>query len=263
MATWSKIKFYWDTMLGRANSTLTASSTDTTSDFDVDYLHNWLEVGRWKSGVTTTPIYITYDGGVGVSYKADYLTILGHNLFTSGASIGLEASSTGDFAGEEVTVLGTTAVTSDKVFHKEFTLTGLYRYWRLAITGTLTEAPYMTICVWGEKTELDYASSTFDPHGKTIKSSSSLSYAGVVTGVHEQYSERNIGLKFSSADSALYEKIKNWNDNVGLRNFFMSWDSANYPDEVFLVMSSENFSNPFNETGLYRDITINLKGRQE
>lgn len=263
MATWAKIKFFWDSMLGSAESSVTATSTETGGDYSVDYLHNWLEVNSWKALNTTTPMYITYDAGVGNTMEGDYVTVLGHNLSTVGASISLECSSTGLWAGEEVEVLSATLPSSDNVFHKEFTNPGSFRYWRLVIAGTLSDAPYMTIGVWGLKTELDFVSTTFDPHKVNHKANISMSSGGYLTGVHEQYKERSISLAFSGADVSLYNKIKNWHDSVGIRNFFIAWDSENSSDDVFLVRSGEVFNNPFDETGVYRDISIELKGRVE
>ncbi len=263
MAAWAKIKFFWDTMLGSRESSLSVTSTETVGDYSVDYIHNWLEVGSWKSANQTTPIYITYDSGVGNTKEADYLTILGHNLFTVGALVSLEYSSTGAWSGEEVAVVNSTTPLSNKVFHREFTSPGSFRYWRLKISGTLTDKPYMSICVWGSKTELDFVSSSFDPHRVNQMATVALSSSGFVTGVHERFVQRDIKLSFSGADSTLYGKIKTWHDSVGLRNFFMAWDSTNSSDDVFLVRTCKIFNNPFDETGVYRDVTIELKGRRE
>lgn len=263
MATWAKIKFFWDTMLISDEGELSATSTESTGDYSVDYIHNWLEVGKWKSANSVTPIYITYDAGVGNTEDADYITILGHNLSSIGASISLEYSTTGAWSGEEVEALSSTTPSTDKVLNREFTNPGSYRYWRVVITGSLTDVPSMAICVWGIKTELDYASSSFDPHSFNHKANVGLSSGGYITGVHEEYRERNIKLSFGSADLALYNKIKNWSDSVGLRNFFIAWDTTNSSDDIFLVRAGKSFNNPFDETGVYRDITIDLTGRHE
>ncbi len=264
MAQWAKIKFFWDTMLGSGASTLTASSTESSVDHDVDYLYNMFETNLWKaedSGLAD-PQYITYDAGAGNSYDADYLAISGHNLNTAGATVALQYSATGAWAGEEVTVFSE-APSADTVYLKEFTAPGAQRYWRLRISGHALTAPYMAICIWGEKTELDWATSAFDPHRQTMVEKATVSYGGYLTGIHTQYTERSMSLRFADSDTALYGKVKNWFETHGTKNLFVAWDTANSPGEVFLMRPGSRFSNSFNQTGLYRDISISLTGRRE
>lgn len=258
MATWNKIKFFYDTMLGCAGSTLTATST-AAGDYSVGYLYNMLEVNMWKAATAADPHCITYDAGAGNSKTADYLAISGHNLKAMGAAVALQHSS------DDITYADAfTAFTpsSDTVVLKEFPLTAPYRYWRLKIIG-MTAPPYMTICIWGNKTELDYATATFDPYEQAAHASVNLSYGGYVAGVHTQYTERRMNLKFEGADLSLYGKVKAWWETSGLKNFFLAWETANNPDDVFLLRPDTRFYNPLRAGGLYRDITINLTGRRE
>lgn len=261
MATWAKIKFFWETMLGSTGSTLTATST--ASGYTLTDIYNMLETNMWKSGVTTNPQYITYDAGVGNTKTADYLAIIGHNLKTIGATIVLQYSATGAWAGEEVDTFTPFAPAADTVILKEFSAPAGKRYWRLKISGTLSAPPYMTICIWGNKTELDYASSSFDPHAEEVKATINRSYGGYVTGVHTQYTERSMDLRFEDADSALYDKVKAWWDGSGLKHFFVAWESANRPNDIYLMMPDTKFTNPLKTGGAYRDISIKLTGRKE
>jgi hypothetical protein len=264
MAQWAKIKFFWDTMLGADGSALIATSTESAADYDVDYLYNMMEINLWKAEDTglADPQYITYDAGVGNSYDADYLAIIGHNLNTAGATVAIQYSATGAWAGEEVEVFSE-AVSADTVYLKEFTAPGAKRYWRLKISGHGSAAPFMAICVWGEKTELDWASSSFDPYSQKVVAKSSLSYSGYLTGTHTRYIERSMSLRFADCDAALYDKVKNWWETHGTKNLFVAWDTTNSPEDVFLMRPSGRFSNPFNQTGLYRNISISLTGRRE
>ncbi|MDH4101741.1 MAG: hypothetical protein OEV28_14345, partial [Nitrospirota bacterium] len=216
----------------------------------------------WKSGGTTNPQYITYDAGSGNTKSSDYLAIIGHNLFTIGATITLQYS-TDNFAADVNDAFTGFAPTSDAVILKEFTSPGAKRYWRLKISGSLGAAPYMTLCIWGDKTELDYATAAFDPYEQSTKAAISMTQAGYVAGVHTQYTERSMVLKFDDADSTLYSKIKAWWDASGIKNFFVAWDTSNNPSDVWLMRPDPKFSNPLKNGGLYRDITINLKGRKE
>src|SRR3972149_6831962 len=170
--TWAKPKIYYDTMLGSAGSALTASST-ATGDYNASYLYNWLEVNSWKAANATAPMYITYDAGAGNTKQADYLAILGHNLKAVGATIVLQYS-TDNFASDINDAFTAFAPSAETVILKEFTNPGAKRYWRLKITGTLSAAPYITLCVWGNKTELDYATASFDPYQQEVKANTGL-----------------------------------------------------------------------------------------
>ena len=262
MAQWAKIKFFYDTMLGLAGSSLTATST-ATGDYNVAYLYNMLETNMWKAANTTTPMYVTYIAVLPANQKAaDYLAILGHNLFSAGATIVLQYS-TDNFVTDTNDAFTAFAPTADTVILKEFTAPATKWYWRLKITGTLSVAPYMTLCIWGLKTELDYATASFDPYEQEAKANVNLSQGGYVTGVHTQYAERALQLRFDDADATLYGKIKTWWDTSGLKNFFVAWDTANNPTDVYLMRPDAMFSNPLVMGGLYRSVSVNLKGRKE
>ena len=154
------------------------------------------------------------------------------------------------------------APAADTVYLKEFTATAAHRYWRLRITAASVPV-YMTLCIWGQKTELDYATASFDPHEQNVKANVNLSQGGYVTGVHTQYAERSLSLQFEDADATLYSKVKTWWDTSGLKNFFVAWEIANNPNDVYLMRPDVKFSNPLTNGGLYRNITINLTGRKE
>ncbi len=262
MATWAKIKFFYDTMLGFTGSTLMADSTDSSGDYDVDYTYKMFETNIWKAADTTSPVYLTLDLGAGNTADADYLAIIGHNLNTIGATVTLQYS-TDNFAADVNDAFTGEAPSADTVYLKEFTAPGAKRYWRLKISGTLSVAPYLAICIWGEETELDYATAFFDPHAENVKATVGMSQGGYVTGIHEKYAERMLSLKFHDADSALYSKVKGWWDTSGLNNIFVAWETANNPSDVYLMRPGMKLNNPLANGGAYRNITINLKGRKE
>ncbi len=284
MAQWAKIKFFWDNMLGGDDATLAATSTDSTGDYSVDHLHDMLEWTRWKAVDATTPCRITLDTGAkGRKTMADYLVIYGHNLGSVNASVVLQCSDDGvTYANAFSPVM----LTSNNVFLKEFDNPGSRRWWRLEITGH-NGAPELTLCIWGQKTELDYVTAGFDPHEEETKANVSVSETGYLLGIHRRYVERAMSLKMEDSLSfspprladgsviadgnatatgaveiTVYEKARRWQEASGLNNFFVAWESANRPDEVFLMRPDARWSNPFKAGGIYRDITINLKGRK-
>jgi len=138
-----------------------------------------------------------------------------------------------------------------------------FRYWRRKISGTLSAAPYAAICIWGLKTELDYATVSFDPHAQTSQAEVNLSMGGYVTGIHERYVERSMDITIHNADATLYNKLKTWWETSGMKNFFIAWDYTNNPSDVFLMRPDPKFNNPFRAGGTFRDLTLKLKGRRE
>ena len=254
---WAKVKLFYSNVLANLVATTSAAG------FAVANLLDWKEGSWWQALNTTVPMYIypsTGPGG-GSALTADYLLIYGHNFGTIGATVTLQHSTTGAWAGEEVDIT-THSPTNDKGFANLFT-SATKDYWRLRITGTLSAAPYMAICVWGEFIDLAYASSSFDPHAEVVKANIKITQAGVVSGIHIKYSERQTSLRFNDADDTLYQKIRTFWEDHGLKNFGLGWETTEHPDDVFLMRRDENFNNPFIKGGLYRNITLNLKGRKE
>jgi len=256
MAIWGKINFFYDTMLGSAGSALTATST-AAGDYLVSYIYNMLETNMWKASSSANQT-LSYDAGAGNTKGADYISILGHNLKTAGASIYLEWSDNNS----NWTQAWSDTPTADTIYLKEFTQTAAHRYWRLRITGA-SVAVYMTLCIWGLKTELDYCTAEFDPYGQEVKANRNFSQGGYVTGIHTMYAERQIALTFEDADAALYGLIKTWWETSGLKNFFMAWEIDNNPNDVYLMRPDAKFFNPLTNGGLYRNVNINLTGRKE
>lgn len=257
MADWAKIKFYWKTMLGSPGSILNASSTFTGTA--VANIHNMLETNRWQAAQSQGPHYIDFDAGGGNSSEADYIAVSGHNLFTAGALVALQYSSDGTSYQDAFAPF---APSSDMSFAKEFTSPGAFRHWRLRMEGT-TIAPFIYISIWGERTELDYASSSFDPHEQEVRAAVNLSYGGYLAGVHSKHVERSMTLRFEDAEEALFHKVRDWWEGNGAGNFFVAWESSIHPEDIFLMRPEARFSNPLKAGGAARDIVISLTGRKE
>jgi hypothetical protein len=220
-----------------------------------------LETNMWKSA-NSNQQDIRYDAGAGNSETADYLIIFGHNLFTVDADVYLQYSDTGAYGGEEVSVISAYTVLSDDALLIEFTKSAAWRYWRLLL-ATMTGTPFITLAIWGNKTELDYASASLDPHSMTARASVNITQGGYMAGTHTKHIERSLALRFTDADSTLYNKVKAWWDTSGLKNFFVAWETANSPSDVYLMRPDTRFNNPLINGGSYRDISISLKGRKE
>ena len=87
MSTWAKIKFYYDSMLNADGAVVAASSTETTGDYDVDYLSNWLEINSWKAASSaTTTITCTANGQI---INGDFETgdLTGWSYYVAGTGV--------------------------------------------------------------------------------------------------------------------------------------------------------------------------------
>ncbi len=251
---WSKIKFFYANSL--PDFLFGVTSTESTGDYDVMYLFNMKETDYWQAAASE-PQYIQFDAGAGNTYTADYIAIAGHNLAAAGAQLELQHSTDGFFWSSALTY----TPANNRAFVVEFTQIER-RWWRVQITNSIIPV-YMAICIWGVSTELDYASVGFDPHGFKESTKFNISEGGYVAGVHVRYSERTVNLTFNDADSTLYSKIKTWRDVSGLKNFFLGWEVTNNPTDIFLMRPDVKFNNPFVRGGLYRNITLKLRGRME
>lgn len=257
MADWAKIKFYWRSVLGLQGSSLEASSTfDGTSVINI---LNMLETSLWQAAEASGTHYITFDSGEGMAHEADYIAVSGQNFASAGALVSLQYSNDGDSYSDALTPF---TPTSDRAFVREFASPGAFRYWRLALSGS-TVPPFIYIAALGMKTELDYASASFDPNEQEVKAAVNLSNGGYLAGAHARYVERSMTIRFDDADEALYAKVKEWWEENRARNFFVAWESTCHPEEVFLMRPSEKFSNPLKAGGAVRDIVISLTGRKE
>jgi len=257
MADWAKIKFYWKSILGSPGSVLEASSTfERTS---VANICNMLETNLWQAAGSQGPHHISFDAGAGNSCEVDYLAVSGHNFASANALVSLQYSSDGVSYLDAFTPF---IPASDRAFVKEFTSPGAFRYWRFVLEGT-TVAPFIYISSLGERTELDYASASFDPNEQEVKAAVNLSNGGYLAGTHAKYIERSMTIRFDDADAALYGKVRDWWEGSGARNFFVAWENSGHPEDVFLMRPEPRFSNPLKSGGAARDIVIALTGRKE
>lgn len=152
---------------------------------------------------------------------------------------------------------------NDKTFVMLFDSTSA-DYWRLKITGSLSDKPYITHCYWGEKSELDFAADLGDPHGFTDHDNVNMSEEGDLLGVYGTWKEREILFKFVFKTDAFWQKIVDWRENIDLLRFFMSWEKGDHPTETWLVSRKKGkFRNPLSINGIWREVLLSLTGKME
>ena len=137
-------------------------------------------------------------------------------------------------------------------------------YWRLEISGNLSDKPYITHCYWGEKTELGFAADLGDPDAFIDHDIVNLSEEGDLLGVYGTWKEREIIFRFVFKGDAFWQEIVDWRENIDLLRFFMSKEKGAYPTENWLVSRKKGkFRNPVSINGLWREITLRLTGKKE
>ena len=208
----------------------------------------------WFCDATTDTIYNSK-----ILPVSNYLFISGHNLNTIGATITFQYSN--DNFSADINDAVTFVPSNNKTFVLEFT-TIEQRYSRLKISGQLA-APSMSICYWGNKTELDYASISFDPYGEKVAANVKVTQGGVLSGEHVKHSNRDIDLTFNDADETLYRKVRALWEDVGLENFGLGWEMTEHVLDVYLLRLAPTFKNPLTKGGIYRNIKLSLEGRKE
>ena len=252
--SWSKITIYYKHNL----SGLVASST--ASGFDVANLLDRLERTLWK-GDTISDITIKYDAGSGNTYYANSLRIGRHNLGSVGALLAMQYS-TDDFASDINNAFTPFTPSYDKAIIQEFAAFET-RYSRIKLTN-MTDKPYMAIAEWGRKTELAFATQSFDPHSYIDNDNINISAEGHLLGIHQTWKERDITLVFDHADDTLYQKLVDLYGVVDLQNFFCAWEKTDHATDAWLVRRNPGKrNNPLVYGGVRRTITLNLTGRVE
>ena len=208
-----------------------------------------------------------------IKKHADYLAFIGHNvgdLCKLGMTFNLQYS---DNNSTWIDAFAPMSIDYNTIFLKEFD-TGEeeaekgHRYWRLSfydipIPNSSTEPLFLTICIWGEKTELSAPQIDFDPHQFEDEVIINKSYGGKVTGIHTFFSERQLEFQIKYANLDVYDKVLEWRTNHGMQHFFCAFDIEDYPDDIYLVYPDESFENPFNEVSYKRKIKLKLYGRKE
>jgi hypothetical protein len=165
-----------------------------------------------------------------------------------------------NFSGDIHEAFANTEVLSDGTLLIEFA-SQTERYWRVRISNAASPV-FMTLCMLGEKTELDLARSSYDPLSFQEQATVNITTGGVTAGIHEAYVEREFSLAFAKMDDTLYQKLLAWREASGAQQIFVAWETANNPDDVFLVYPTGRFHCPFISGGLYRTTTLNFKGRK-
>ena len=234
------------------------ASTTATGNYAAANVADMRPYTWWKP--TALPATVTVDC---LSAKsANYALIYGHDLFTQGATLEVRGS-TDNFAASNVLV-ATLTPTSNNPFLLEFGGVS-YRYWRIKITGTTM--PSIAIAMIGAAFVMPkYLTSGFDPLSRLLISqggsgSMNSNENGQALGKIIDFEQFTQTLQF---DNVAWSWLRStwqaaWRSNLRGSPFIFSWDSVNYPSEIYLVNAGDHYSTPHQQGGL-TTLTFDVSG---
>lgn len=223
------------------DATVTATDTEATGDYAAAYIQDLRPYTTWKAASSGTK-YLTIDAGAAVA--ADSLAIFSHNLSTASATVSLESSTTGAWAGEEVEQVAGFAPTTDLVIMKTFTQATI-RYWRVKIV-TASVVVEIGVCMLGDRMDFPvYPDSPFTPKSEAINATAEISKGGHLLGVTSRFSPIDISVSFTFPPMSFIDgDLKTFWEDHGrqVKPFFWVPNFTEWATRINFVRFPANFS---------------------
>ena len=179
----------YDNVLGTG---LTATSTDATDDYSVDYLYNSKPFQKWKS---TSSAEQHIDMDMGSAKTINSVALIGHNLFTVGGGVSVQGSTTGTGGWMN---LFTEVPDSDLVFIRSFTETSAYRYVRVKLIGGSGAYEIGDIILCDRLEFPQFPDAPFAPRAvESVNASTMRSQGGHILGGVSRYTPIEINVSFT------------------------------------------------------------------
>lgn len=234
---------------------------DTATGYSVLNIVDLRPYTWWQANAHGTK-YITVDCGSAKS--ADTLGIIGHNFYTATATVSVESSTTGAWAGEQVERLAGFTVSTNRAILKTF-VTASAQYWRLKIV-TAAIAARIAVCILGVRLDFErYPLQDFDPSPETLNGIAARSKHGHMIGATLENVGIEIKADFKQLTSTFVTAFRAaWDAHLSqLKPFFWVWDSVNHPTEVYFLVIPEKFklSMPFDP--YRRSLSLTMEGIKE
>ncbi len=194
----------YDNLFDDSGATIT--DPGTASGFAIGNIKDHRAFKLWKSSVTTSPINIDIDLGVGNSANPDYIALVNHNLTTLGATVTVQSDDEATYTGPKTVNQVAYTPTADAVDFQGFTAAGAERYWRIVITAPSpphAAAPFIGELLLGVRTTLtEYMQPGFDPFHKQVEVASERSEGGHYLGATLRGITRRAEIAFGPAGGA-------------------------------------------------------------
>jgi len=238
-------------------SGVTATNT-AAGDYSVDYLYDLRPYTYWRAASFGTR-YITMDAGAAVA--VDSLAIYKHNLGTAAATVSLESSATGAWAGEQTERVAGFVPTTDFVIFKTFAQVSV-RYWRIKIV-TDAIAPEMAVAMIGAAMDFPvFPDSPFTPLSESVNATAETSKGGHLLGVTSYYSPISVDVGFTWPPMSFVDgDFKTFWDNHGrrLKPFFWVPNFSQWAGKIYFVRFPDNFTLAVPQSDTTNADTLRLK----
>lgn len=239
------------------------AATDTASGYDVLNIRDWRTYTFWRAASFGTK-YITVDCGTAKS--ADALGLISHNLGAAAATVSVESSATGAWAGEQVERLAGFVPSNDLAIFKAFTSASA-RYWRIKIV-TASVAAQIAIVILGARLTMEkYVQGEFAPDPEKIEGESTRSRgAGHLLGSVVRHHSRNIKASFRNITPSWFSATFKpaWDAHISLfKPFFWIWDMTNHADQIYLVKAPDGFELSAAYDPTRRSLSLEFEGVKE
>jgi hypothetical protein len=241
----------------------TPAATDTATGYDVNNIRDWRPYTFWMGSSLGTK-YLTVN--CGSAKAADSLFLLGHNLYTVGATISVECSSD-NFASDVTVALAGFTVTDNKAVIKTFA-SKTKQYWRIKL-ASCSAAPYLAVALLGAR--MDFPSppeSPFDPYNEGIEADAPRSVEGNLLESVVRYHPVEITAIFRILTRTwVLSTYRAFWDNHGklLKPFAWCWDIVTYANLVhYLSLTPDaRFSMPVSLKDYVDEIVLPMEGIAE
>lgn len=239
----------------------TPTATDTATGYSVLNITDLRPFTWWQANASGTKFITINCGG---EKSVDSLGIIGHNFYTATATVSVESSTTGAWAGEEVQRLAGFTCTTNKAVLKTFASASA-QYWRIKIvTGAI--AARIAVCILGVRLDFErYPMQGFDPCPETVNGIAARSQNGYMIGATIENVGIQIHAGFQRLTSTFITNFRTaWDAHLSqLKPFFWAWDTVNHASEVYFVSIPEGFklSMPFDP--YRRSLPLTMQGIKE
>lgn len=237
----------------------TPQASATAVGFDARHISDRRPFTFWQGDAAGT-FYLSVD--CAAIKAADAIGLVGHNLGSGGASVSVESSATGAWAGEQVERLAAFSPGDDNALLKTFA-SAADRYWRLKIVSP-TIAPQLAVATLGARLSFPQPPDTpYVPYTETVKETSALSKTGLPLGTVISYKELSIRARFKHIDRnwVMNNYLPFWNTHASLRRFFFyAWDLDAFAADVFFVKHSGRYATPLSVASLVDSLDLQLLG---
>jgi len=239
----------------------TPAATDTATGYDILNIIDLRPYTFWK-GASSGTKYITVNCGSAKS--ADCLAIIGHNLYTAGATVSVESSPDNATWTER---LAGFVPTSDKALLKKFTSASA-QYWRIKIV-TAAVAAYVAVAFLGVKIQFDYPPETpYPPYSETPVADVKRNKNGHILGASTYNPMLELTAQFGFVSRTWLDAyfIPFWQNHARLfKPFFFAWDLDTYPADVFFVSIDDKMAleTPFSILAYVDAISLTMRGVRE